>query len=71
MYIYIYIYPEHPIYLKTSIPTLKIKKICSKLTNFEFHTQELKERLVNRGYNKISTDQQFSNVKTIKTEINF
>ena len=54
--------------MKTSIPynqALRIKKICSKLTNFEYHSQKLKERLVNRGYNKISIDQQLSKVKTI------
>ena len=44
---------------------LRIKRICSKTTDFEYQLQELKERVVNQGYNKISIDQQFSKVKTI------
>ena len=54
--------------MKTSIPysqALRIKRICSKTTDFENHLQELKERLVNPGYHKKSIDQQFSKVKTI------
>ena len=46
---------KHPKSLKTSIPysqSLIIKRICSKTTDFEYHLQELKERLVNQGYNK-------------------
>ena len=59
---------EHPKSLKTSIPysqTLRTKRICSKTTHFEYPLQELKEKLVNLGYNKKSIDQQFSRVKTI------
>ena len=44
---------------------LRIKRICSKTTDFEYHLQELKEILVNQGYIKKSIDQQFSKVKTI------
>ena len=54
--------------MKTSIPfsqALRIKVICSKTTDFEYHLQELKERLVSQGYNKIYIDQQFSKIKTI------
>ena len=54
---------EHPNSLKAGIPysqALRIKRICSKTTTFE-----LKERLVNQGYNKKSIDQQFSKVKKI------
>ena len=54
--------------MKTSIPysqALRIKRICLKTTDFEYHLQELKERLVNQGYNKKSIDQQFSKVKKI------
>ena len=54
--------------MKTSIPyrqALRIKEICSKTIDFEYHLQELKESLVNQGCNKISIDQQFSKVKTI------
>ena len=59
---------EHPKFLKTSIPhsqALKIKRICSKTTDFEYHLPELKERLVNQGYNEKYINQQFSKVKTI------
>ena len=59
---------EHPKSLKASIPhsqTLRIKRFCSKATDFEHHLQELKEKLVNQGYNKKSIDRQFSKVKTI------
>ena len=59
---------EHPKPLKTSVPyrqALRIKEICSKTIDFEYHLQELKESLVNQGCNKISIDQQFSKVKTI------
>ena len=59
---------EHPNSLKASIPysqALRIKRICSKTTTFEYHLQELKERLVNQAYNKKSIDQQFSKVKKI------
>ena len=59
---------EHPKSLKASIPysqALRIQRICSKTTAFEYDLQELKERLVNQGYNKKSTDQQFSKVKKI------
>ena len=59
---------EHPKSLKTSTPysqVLRIKRICSKTTDFEYHVQELKERLVNQGYKKVSIDQQPSKVKTI------
>ena len=35
-----------------------------KITNFEYHLQEIKERHVNQGYNKKSIDQQFRKVKT-------
>ena len=48
---------EHPKSLKT--------RICSKTTHFEYQLQELKERLINQGYNKKSIDQQSSKVKTI------
>ena len=54
--------------MKTSIPysqALRIKRICSKTTDFEYQLQELKERLVNQGYNKKAIDQLFSKVKTI------
>ena len=46
---------KHPKSLETSImysQVLKIKRICSKLTDFEYHLQELKERLASQGYNK-------------------
>ena len=59
---------EHPKSLKTIISysqALRIKRICSKTTDFEHHLHELKERLVNQGYNKIAIDQQFSKFKTI------
>ena len=59
---------EHPKSLKSRIPyrqALRIKRICSKTTDFDYHLQELKERLVNQGYNKKSIDQLFSKVKTI------
>ena len=59
---------EHPKSLKAIIPysqALRIKRICSKTTDFEHHLQELKEKLLNQGYNKKSIDQQFSKVKTI------
>ena len=59
---------EHPKSLKTSVPysqAFRIKSIFSKTTDFEYHLQEFKERLVNQGYNKKSVDQQFSKVKTI------
>ena len=59
---------EHPKSLKTSISSsqaLSITIICSKTRDFEYHLQELKEGLVNQGYNKISIDKQFSKVKTI------
>ena len=58
---------EHLKSLKVSIPysqALRIKIICSKTTDFEHHLQELKERLVNQGYNKKPINQQFSKVKT-------
>ena len=45
--------------------SLRIKIICLKTTDFKYHLQELKERLVNQGYNKKSIDQQFSKVKKI------
>ena len=51
---------EHPKSLKASIPfsqALRIKRICLKTTDFEHQFQELKERLVNQGYNKKSIDQ--------------
>ena len=54
--------------MKASIPcrqALRVKRICSKTTDFEHHLQELKERLVNQGYNKKYIDQQFSKVKKI------
>ena len=54
--------------MKASIPysqALRIKRFCSKTTDFEHHLQELKEKLVNQGYNKKSIDRQFSKVKTI------
>ena len=54
--------------MKVSIPynqTWRIKRICLKTTDFERHLQELKERLVNQGYNKKSMNQQLSKVKTI------
>ena len=57
---------EHPKSLKASIPcpqALRVKRICSKTADFEHHMQELKERLVNQGYNKKYIDQQFSKVK--------
>ena len=44
---------------------LRIKKICSKTTDFEYHLQERKERLVNQSCNKKSIDSQLSKVKTI------
>ena len=53
---------------KTSIPNsqaLRIKRIWLRTTSFEYHLQEIKERLVNQCYNEISIDQQFSKVKTI------
>ena len=59
---------EHPKSLKTIISysqALRIKRICSKTTDFEHHLHEVKERLVNQGYNKIAIDQQFSKFKTI------
>ena len=65
---FLYINSEHPKPLKTSIPyrqALRIKGICSKTIDFEYHLQELKENLVNEGCNKISINQQFSKVKTI------
>ena len=40
---------EYPKYLKTSIPynqALRIKRTCSKKTDFEYHMLELKERLL-------------------------
>ena len=54
--------------MKISIPysqALRIKRICSNTTDFEYHLQKLKERLANQGYNKKSIDHQFSKVKTI------
>ena len=54
--------------MKTSIlysQALTIKRLCSKTTDLVYHLQELKERLVNQGYNKKSINQQFSKVKTI------
>ena len=54
--------------MKTSSPysqALRIKRTCSKTTDVEFQLHELKERLVNPGYNKKSIDQQFSKGKTI------
>ena len=54
--------------MKTSSPysqALRIKRTCSKTTDVEFQLHELKERLVNQGYNKKSIDQQFSKGKTI------
>ena len=63
-----YTHSEHPKSLKTSIPyrqAWRIKSICSKTTDFEYHLQELKERHVNQGSNKKSIDQQFSKVKTL------
>ena len=54
--------------MKASIPfsqVLRIKRICLKTTDFEHIFQELKERLLNQGYNKKSIDQQLSKVKTI------
>ena len=59
---------ELPKSLKTSIPysqALRIKKISSKTTDFEYNLQEHNERLVNQSYNKKSIDQQFSKVETI------
>ena len=59
---------EQPESLKTSISysqALRINRVCSKTTYFKYHLQELKERLVNQDYNKKSSDQQFSKVKTI------
>ena len=44
----------------------RIKRNCSETTDFEYHLQDLKERLVNQSYNKKSIDQQFSKVKTIE-----
>ena len=44
---------------------LRIKRICSKTTDFEYYLQELKERLVNQGSNKKSIDQESSKVKTM------
>ena len=60
--------PEHPKSLNTSIlhsQTLRIKRICSKTTDFEYYLLELKERLVNQGSNKKSIDQESSKVKTM------
>ena len=45
---------------------LRIKRINPKTTDLEYHLQDLKERLVNQGYNEKSIDQQFSKVKTIE-----
>ena len=59
---------EHPKSLKISTAygqALTIKRICQKTTDFGYHLQELKERLVNQGYNKKSIQHQFSKVKTI------
>ena len=50
--IFLNIISEHPKSLKTSIPysqAFRIKRICSKATDFEYDLQELKERLVNQG----------------------
>ena len=50
---------EHPKSFKTNIPysqALRINRICSKTTDFEYHLQELRERLVNQFYNKKSID---------------
>ena len=50
---------EHTESLKTSISYthfIKIKRISLKTTEFEYRLQELKERLVNQGYNKKSID---------------
>ena len=58
----------HPKSLKNSIPysqALRIKRICSKTTDFEYHLRELKEKLVNQGYNQKSIDSQFSKVNKI------
>ena len=54
--------------MRTSIPysqALRMKRICSKITDFEYLLQELRERLVNQGCNKKSVDQHFSKVKPI------
>ena len=59
---------EHLKSLKTSIPysqILRIKKISSNTTDFEYHLQQLKEQLVSHDYNKKPIHQQFSKVKTI------
>ena len=44
---------------------LRVKSICSKTIDSEYHLQVLKERLISQGYHKNSMDQQFSKVKTI------
>ena len=53
---------EHPKSLQNSIPysqARRIKRICSKTTDFGYHLEELKETLVNQGYSKKSINQQF------------
>ena len=42
-----------------------MKRICSKITDFDYPLQELRERLVNQGCNKKSVDQHFAKVKPI------
>ena len=52
--------------MKTSIPcsqAIRITRICLKKSDFEYHLQELKERIINQGHNKKSIDRQFSKVK--------
>ena len=64
--IFLNINSEHHKSLKASIPyspPLRIKGTSSKRADFEYHLQELKERLVNQGYNKKFINQQFSKVK--------
>ena len=64
---------EHHKYLKTSIlhsQAIRIKRIYTKTTDFEYHTQELKERIVKQGYNKKSINQQLSKVMR-QTGMNF
>ena len=58
---------KHPKSLETSImysQVLKIKRICSKLTDFEYHLQELKERLARNELLKEKTHDKETQNKT-------
>ena len=59
---------EHPKLLKDSIPysqTLRIKRICSTITDFQYFATELKNKFTDKGCSSNLLDKNISRVKNL------